>query len=91
MNAIQRSIQKTRLLLTERKRQIAVAIKQSRQAAQQRETQLELLVDTVCAETGLPLTTENMPAIALFVRQAIADQHRTSDEDDEGGMQDHNF
>jgi hypothetical protein len=90
MNAIQQSIEKTRRLLFERKRQIAVAVKHAKQNEERRNTAMELLIDSVCAETGLPFTQENLPTIALFVKQVIKDQHRESD-DDPDGMSDHSF
>lgn len=89
MSIVQQSIAKTRRLLFERKRQIALAIKHARQNEQKRNAALELLVDDVCAETGLKFTQENMPTIALFVKQVIKDQRLGSSEDDDPeGMSD---
>lgn len=88
MNIVQQSIAKTRRLLNERKRQIAVALKHARQNEQQRNAALELMIDSVCAETGLPFTQKNMPTIALFVKQIIKDQHRGPEDDDPEGMSD---
>jgi hypothetical protein len=88
MSIVQQSIAKTRHLLFERKRQIAVAIKHARQSEQKRNAALELLIDGVCAETGLKFTQENMPTIALFVKQVIKDQRKGPEDDDPEGMSD---
>jgi hypothetical protein len=77
MNTIfQQSIQKTRNKVYEVCRLIAATKKRAKKDDAQATTRLELLLDEICAETGLKMSEENLPTIMLFVQQFITDQQK---------------
>jgi len=90
MNIFQQSIFKTRSAMHDAKKQVGLALKRMRADKQQAQTQLELLIDEICAETGLKPTPENLPTIMLYVTRFVEDQRQQTDGDSEG-MQDYQF
>jgi len=87
MNIFQRSIRRTRAKMHEANRLAGVMLRQIKADKEHANTNLELLLDHITAETGLELKAENMPTIMAYVKQFIEDQQRKKEGlmgDDEG-------
>lgn len=89
-NQFQLSIAKARAKMHEARRLAGVMIRHIKADNAKAETNLELLLDEIAAETGLSITTENMPTIMIYVEQFIKDQQQRKEEadGDDGGMED---
>jgi hypothetical protein len=61
-------------MLGELSRVRAVRARQDREASAHATTQLELLIDTICAETGLRPTRENLPTFLMFIEHFFEQQ-----------------
>jgi hypothetical protein len=80
-NLVQQTIQKTRVKMHELNRQFAHFIKRSKDEDEARNTSLEMLLDEVCAETGLRVENEkDHPAIVMHGRQVMAAIKRRKEE-----------
>jgi hypothetical protein len=90
MNIFQQSIARTRAKMHEAKRLAGVALRDIKADRAQTQTNLELLLDHIVAETGLELTPANMPTIVAYVSGFIEDQQRNKEDafGDVGGMRD---
>ena len=79
-NFIQQSIQKTRETFREIQRQAAIRRKRDREDTERAASELELLLDDIRQETGLPLTEKNLPTYALFVQGYLRDRQEKEDD-----------
>jgi hypothetical protein len=82
LNKFQQSIAKTRAKIREANRLTAVMFRQVKERKEKGNAGLELLLDDIAAETGLAITTENMPTIMIYVQQFLEDQARKKQEPD---------
>jgi hypothetical protein len=91
MNIFQQSIGNTRKKMMEANRLAVVMLQRIKADREHASTNLELLLDSIVAETGLELKPDNMPTIMAYVKQFIEDQHRRKEglsEVGDDGMQD---
>ncbi|SPF31612.1 hypothetical protein SBA1_100068 [Candidatus Sulfotelmatobacter kueseliae] len=80
MNFVQKSIQRTRETFREMQRQAAIWRKRRREAEEKNNAALELLLDDIRQEIGLPLTEKNLPTYMLFVQGYLRDRQQKEDE-----------
>jgi hypothetical protein len=90
-NMFQQSIARTRAKIGEVMRLTRTMAKQVKQERTAAATNLELLIDEICAETGIEMTPKNLPTIMLYVQQFLADQQRRRENSDEGDGGMHDF
>jgi hypothetical protein len=94
-NFIQQSILRTRLLVGAINKRRALNNKRAKEDAERGNTQLELMIDEISAETGLSTADKkDWPAIAMHVEQVLMDAKRRKEESEQepdgdvGGMKD---
>jgi len=80
MNIFKQSIARTRAKLHEANRLAGVAMKQIKAEKEQANANIELLLDEIVAQTGLELTTANLPTILAYVTAFAEDQRRRKEE-----------
>jgi hypothetical protein len=90
-NNFQQSIARARAKIGEGNRLAAKMVRDIRRNKERANTNLELLLDELVAETGIELKTENMPTIMIFVQQFLEDQKRKEPDGDVDGMKDYGF
>lgn len=80
----QQSIARARAKIAEANRLAAKMVRDIKADKERANTNLELLIDDIVAETAIPLTTENLPLIAFYVEQFVKDQQKEPDGDVDG-------
>ena len=88
---IQQSIANTRKKLHEFNRLVRIARRRNKDENASAQTNLELLIDHLVAETGIELTEENLPTIVIYVREFLQSQQQQRVEGDPDGMKDFPF
>ncbi len=89
---IKNSIKKFNTKLFQHRREVAVRLRQKRQREEAEAGALEILIDDVLYQSGIAPTKTNLPLITALVQQVVRDargQHQ--EEDDPGGISDHQF
>jgi hypothetical protein len=75
LNNFQKSIMKVRRRMTEVNRLARVALRQLRREKAKTESNIELFLDTLQAETGMDVTNpKNLPTVLTYVEQFARDQ-----------------
>jgi len=77
---IQNSIRKTRLAFMRMQHQSAIVRKCNKEKTEQSSAALELILDDIAAETNLPITEENLPIFAMFVKGILADRENAHEQ-----------
>ena len=84
MNIFQQSIARTRAKMHEANRLARVMVRRIKADRAHANTNLELLLDQIVAETGIELKPENMPTIMTYVTQFIESQQQQAGHDGDG-------